>query len=68
MKRWLVGLLVVVLAGVLLVVVINGNRDPVAKLIENVRNAGPQEYVRTISVCFYQPETRPPCVSGQHVP
>ena len=28
-----------------------------AKLIDNVRNAGPQEYVRTISLCFYQPET-----------
>ena len=28
-----------------------------AKLIENVRNAGPQEYVRTISLRFYQPET-----------
>ena len=32
MKRWLVGLLLVVLAGVLLVGVINSNRDPVAAL------------------------------------
>jgi hypothetical protein len=29
----------------------------IAKLIEHVRNAGPQEYVRTNSFCFYQPET-----------
>ena len=34
MKRWLVGLLLVVLAGVLLVSVINNNRDPIAVLEE----------------------------------
>ncbi|MCH2587719.1 MAG: hypothetical protein MK004_04515 [Planctomycetales bacterium] len=34
MKRWLVGLLLVVLAGVLLVIVINDNRDPIAVLEE----------------------------------
>ncbi len=33
------------------------SQKQIAKLIENVRNAGPQEYVRTISFCFYQPET-----------
>ena len=33
------------------------SQKQIAKLIENVRNAGPQEYMRTISVCFYQPET-----------
>ena len=32
MKRWLVGLLLVVLAGVLLVIVITSNRDPIAAL------------------------------------
>ena len=34
MKRWLLGLLLVVLAGVLLVIVINDNRDPIAVLEE----------------------------------
>jgi hypothetical protein len=32
MKRWLVGSLLVALAGVLLVIVINGTRDPIAVL------------------------------------
>ena len=32
MKRWLVGSLLVAFAGVLLVIVINSNRDPVAVL------------------------------------
>ena len=32
------------------------SQKQIAKLIENVRNAGPQEYVRTINFCFYQPE------------
>ena len=34
MKRWLVGSLLVALAGVLLVIVINSNRDPIAVLEE----------------------------------
>ena len=34
MKRWLTGSLLVVLAGVLLLIVINSNRDPIAVLLE----------------------------------
>ena len=34
MKRWLVGSLLVALAGVLVVIVINSNRDPIAVLEE----------------------------------
>jgi len=33
------------------------SQKQISKLIENVRNAGPQEYIRTINFRFYQPET-----------
>jgi len=32
------------------------SQKQITKLIANVRNAGPQEYVRTINFRFYQPE------------
>jgi LmbE family N-acetylglucosaminyl deacetylase len=33
------------------------SQKQISKLIDNVRNSGPQEYVRTINFRFYQPET-----------
>jgi Leucine-rich repeat (LRR) protein len=48
MKRWLVGLLLVVLAGLLLVSVINSNRDPIAVLEEFGAKNEKVNAVRTI--------------------
>jgi len=48
MKRWLVGLLLVALTGVLLVGVINGNRDPIAVLEEFGAKHEKESAVRTI--------------------
>jgi hypothetical protein len=48
MKRWLVGLLLVVLAGLLLVIVINSNRDPIAVLEEFGAKHEKESAVRTI--------------------
>jgi len=48
MKRWLVALLLVVLAGVLLVIVINSNRDPIAVLEEFGAKHEKEFAVRTI--------------------
>ena len=48
MKRWLVGLLLVILAGVLLVIVINSNRDPIAVLEEFGAKHEKESAVRTI--------------------
>ena len=48
MKRWLVVSLLVVLAGVLLVIVINDNRDPIAVLEEFGAKYEEESNVRTI--------------------
>ena len=48
MKRWLVGSLLVALAGVLLVIVINSNRDPIAVLEEFGAKREKESAVRTI--------------------
>ena len=49
MKRWLVGSLLVVLAGVLLVGVINDNRDPIAVLEEWGARGGKRYGMKTIT-------------------
>lgn len=77
MKRWLVGALLVALAGVLLVIVINSNRDPVAVLEGHGGKIERNEQGEVVAVYLYDtkitdagmvhPQGRPP-VGRQALP